>query len=263
MRPLDSWDIIMLDSAEDDSANEATEVEQLRLTIIRLEEERRLIFDENMQLKEMLKREVSKAESSDKKNTNIINEYKLIRQRLEGQLLGSRSELEALKAQISSCEKCSNIPAATDSTQLQGDQSQNLPTSDVAALIEQIRVLELELAQTKLAQVEAECRNQDLTHQIRATEVELNAAKNSWSPWLTKTLSSIKEAANKKDFTHFSYPHSNNTSSSTPSFISHINTLRRESAPVKHDVYANCDIRRDSVPVTKDSQSCNNLKSHN
>ncbi|XP_031335344.1 rab GTPase-activating protein 1-like isoform X2 [Photinus pyralis] len=259
----DSWDIIMLDSAEDDSANEATEVEQLRLTIIRLEEERRLIFDENMQLKEMLKREVSKAESSDKKNTNIINEYKLIRQRLEGQLLGSRSELEALKAQISSCEKCSNIPAATDSTQLQGDQSQNLPTSDVAALIEQIRVLELELAQTKLAQVEAECRNQDLTHQIRATEVELNAAKNSWSPWLTKTLSSIKEAANKKDFTHFSYPHSNNTSSSTPSFISHINTLRRESAPVKHDVYANCDIRRDSVPVTKDSQSCNNLKSHN
>ena len=30
-----------------------------------------------------------------------------------------------------------------------------------------IRELELELAQTKLALVETECKNQDLTHQVR------------------------------------------------------------------------------------------------
>ncbi|KAF5273077.1 hypothetical protein FQR65_LT04819 [Abscondita terminalis] len=259
----DSWDIIMLDSAEDDSANEATEVEQLRLTIIRLEEERRLMFDENVQLKEILKREVAKAENNDKKNANVINDYKLIRQRLEGQLLATRSELESLKAQIGGCEKCTtkmkDLNAENNMVKASGDQQRPVNIDDPSALLEQIRGLELELAQTKLAQVEAECRNQDLTHQIRATEVELNAAKNSWSPWLSKTLSSIKEAANKKDFTHFPYPQSHNPSSA-PSFISHIN-IRRDSVPIKTEYYEQCD-RRDSAPVIKDSQSCNNLKSH-
>ena len=39
---------------------------------------------------------------------------------------------------------------------------------------------------------------QDLTHQLHATASELQAARNSW-PWLSKTLSSIKEAANKRE----------------------------------------------------------------
>nr|CAD7266711.1 unnamed protein product [Timema shepardi] len=64
---------------------------------------------------------------------------------------------------------------------------------------ERIRELELELAQTKLAHVEAECRNQDLVHQLHAAAAELQVAKNSWPPWLHKTLSSIKEVANKKE----------------------------------------------------------------
>lgn len=38
---------------------------------------------------------------------------------------------------------------------------------------------------------------QDLTHQLHATASELQAARNSW-PWLSKTLSSIKEAATKE-----------------------------------------------------------------
>lgn len=98
MRPVDSWDIIMLDSEAADSAErEASEVEQLRITVTRLEEERRLMLDENAQLKEMLKREVAKADINDKKNANIINDYKLVRQRLEGQLLATRAELDALK----------------------------------------------------------------------------------------------------------------------------------------------------------------------
>lgn len=37
-----------------------------------------------------------------------------------------------------------------------------------------------------------------MTHQLHATASELQAARNSW-PWLSKTLSSIKEAANKRD----------------------------------------------------------------
>ena len=76
------------------------------------------------------------------------------------------------------------------------------------------RELELELAQTKLALVETECKNQDLTHQFTVTQVP----EIPWSPifdpflkpyqdfkgsssgpqsntWLSKTLSSIKEVA--------------------------------------------------------------------
>lgn len=102
---------------------------------------------------------------------------------------------------------------------------------------------------------------QDLTHQLRATELELNTTKNTWPPWLSKTLSSIKEVANKKEFTNFSYSHSN-MPTSAPSFISHINSFRRESAPLKNETY-DFDVRRDSAPVIKDSQSCSSLKTQN
>ena len=39
---------------------------------------------------------------------------------------------------------------------------------------------------------------QDLTHQLHATMMELQTARNTW-PWLSKTLTSIKEAANKRE----------------------------------------------------------------
>lgn len=87
--------------------------------------------------------------------------------------------------------------------------------------------------------------------------MELNAAKNSWPPWLSKTLSSIKEVANKKDFSSIvSQPNIPNT---TPTFISHINAVRRESVPIKKENVNTMDIRRDSAPVIKDSQSCSSL----
>lgn len=57
-----------------------------------------------------------------------------------------------------------------------------------------IRELELELAQTKLALVEAECKNQDLVHQLNSAIVELQTSK---STWFQKTLTSIKEATVK------------------------------------------------------------------
>jgi len=38
-------------------------------------------------------------------------------------------------------------------------------------------------------------------HQLHSALAELQAARNSWSPWLHKTLSSIKEVANKKELT--------------------------------------------------------------
>ncbi|KAH0807709.1 hypothetical protein GEV33_015082 [Tenebrio molitor] len=192
-------DFIALKEAADNAESEANEVQQLRVTLARNEEERKLMLDEIVQLKEMLKREVDQAEMEKKNNATIINDYKLIRQRLDSQLHAVRTELAHLKFKMSGCEKCSLSVEETKERNEDGDDNGS----------ERVRELELELAQTKLAQVEAECRNQDLIHRLRTTEIELTTAKNSWPPWLSKTLSSIKEVANKKDFANFTYQSSN------------------------------------------------------
>lgn len=106
---------------------------------------------------------------------------------------------------------------------------------------------------------------------MRATELELTTAKNSWPPWLSKTLSSIKEVANKKDF-NFTYGTNLNQSQPTATFVSHVNpsftsannvvATRRDSVPCKTERLT--DSRRDSAPLLiKDSQSCSSLKTHN
>lgn len=59
--------------------------------------------------------------------------------------------------------------------------------------MDRIRELELELAQTKLAQVEAECKNQDLNHQLNSTLTEVHANKGSWQPWFSKTFNTLQE----------------------------------------------------------------------
>lgn len=98
MPPLDSWDIIMLDSeAAQKEESKATELEQLQMTVTRYEEERKLMLDEISQLKGMLKREVTQAESEKKTNLGVINEYKLVRQRLDSQLNATKAELDLLK----------------------------------------------------------------------------------------------------------------------------------------------------------------------
>jgi hypothetical protein len=248
----DGWEIIMLDSeAADNAESEANEVQQLRVTLARNEEERKLMLDEIVQLKEMLKREVDQAEMEKKNNATIINDYKLIRQRLDSQLHAVRTELAHLKFKMSGCEKCSLSVEETKERNEDGDDNGS----------ERVRELELELAQTKLAQVEAECRNQDLIHRLRTTEIELTTAKNSWPPWLSKTLSSIKEVANKKDFANFTYQ-SSNVPASAPSFISHVNAIRRESMPLRNEHSNIKEQRRESTPIIKDSQSCSSLKTH-
>lgn len=62
----------------------------------------------------------------------------------------------------------------------------------------QIRDLELELAEKKLALVQSECKTQELTHQLNSTMIELQSSKNTW---LQKTFNSLKEVTNttKKD----------------------------------------------------------------
>ncbi|VEN58730.1 unnamed protein product [Callosobruchus maculatus] len=244
-------DFIALKEAVEHKENEASEVEQLRMTVSRYEEERKLMMDEISQLKDMLKREVNQADTDKKTNSAMINDYKLIRQRLDAQLRTVKAELEDIKTKITSCEKCTEFLKKDEKDPLRG-------SGDPIKGEERIRELELELAQTKLALVEAECRNQNLTHQLRAAEIELQTAKNSWPPWLSKTLTSIKEVANKKDFPNFNVSQPG-LPNATPTFVSHINAVRRESVPIRTDRIA--ENRRDSAPsVIKDSHSCTSLK---
>jgi len=101
--------------------------------------------------------------------------------------------------QIKTCDNCSKLLTADG--QLKKIVAAESPMVDgmdeLAEKDRLVRELELELAQTKLALVESECRTQDLTHQLNAAITEIQASK---STWLNKTLSSIREVtATKKD----------------------------------------------------------------
>ena len=101
------------------------------------------------------------------------------------------------QAQIQQCDNCSELVSPCgqfkklEAVQTEADLDPQLVEKERI-----VRELELELAQTKLALVESECKTQDLTHQLNAAIGELQASKNTW---FHKTLTSIKEATAKKE----------------------------------------------------------------
>lgn len=145
------------------------------MTVQRMDEERKLHCDEISQLKEMLKREVTKADADNKRNEKIISDYKQICQRLDLEQGHLKTELASLKKQMRDCEKCCQILSGADGKvdegllgvsgallEAAGDGAckDGKGGDEMVSETNRIRELELELAQTKLAQVEAECRNQ-------------------------------------------------------------------------------------------------------
>lgn len=161
-----------LDKAED--LNDALEKEIASNTkqIQEDQNEKNRLAEEAEQLKGVLKREVEKLESDIHLKDVIIADYKAITAQLSAKLeKGGVKEKEG-------------EPIAE-----KGDVG-----SPLEKAMERIRELELELAQTKLALVETECKNQDLTHHFNTSYqvAQTNAGTNKW---FTKTLSSIKEVA--------------------------------------------------------------------
>ncbi|XP_058839083.1 rab GTPase-activating protein 1-like isoform X2 [Topomyia yanbarensis] len=147
----------------------------------------------------------------EKKNSGIIVDYKQIIQRQEHENNKLHQMLEDLTKTVSLCSKCSSsIPKSSPLHKSYGKNLQNSnnennndqtihqennlgPLDPLLIATQRIRELELELAQTKLAQVEAECKNQDLHHQLNATLTEMQTHRSSWQPWFSKTLNSIQE----------------------------------------------------------------------
>ncbi|XP_045428008.1 rab GTPase-activating protein 1 isoform X6 [Pipistrellus kuhlii] len=187
-----------LDNAEEKADALNKELLMTKQKLIDAEEEKRRLEEESAQLKEMCRRELDKAESEIKKNSSIIGDYKQIcsqlSERLEKQQTANKVEIEKIRQKVDDCERCreffnkegriKGISAAKEVLDEDTDEEKE-------TLKNQLREMELELAQTKLQLVEAECKIQDLEHHLGLALNEVQAAKKTW---FNRTLSSIKTA---------------------------------------------------------------------
>ncbi|KAL2076604.1 hypothetical protein ACEWY4_027798 [Coilia grayii] len=186
-----------LDNAEEKADALNKELLMTKQKLVDSEDEKRRLEEESAQLKEMCRRELDKSESEIKKNGSIIGEYKQIcsqlSERLEKQQTANRGELEKIRLKVEGCEKCSVLFSTEGRLKVApvsaGGGACADPDLEKEELQNQLREMELELAQTKLQLVEAECKIQDLEHHLGLALSEVQAAKKTW---FNRTLSSIK-----------------------------------------------------------------------
>ncbi|XP_013782186.1 rab GTPase-activating protein 1-like isoform X2 [Limulus polyphemus] len=190
-----------LDTTEDKAETLGKELLSTKTSLVEAEDEKKRLESE---LKEMCRRELQRTETEITRNNTIISEYKQIcshlSTRLEREQNTSKEAVEQLKNLLKGCDHCYKLLENQDIFKRGSQKKINTAkTTDKAPELldtdKQIRELELELAQTKLALVESECKNQDLTHQLNTALQELQASKNTW---FHKTLSSIRDAARKE-----------------------------------------------------------------
>ncbi|XP_076042421.1 rab GTPase-activating protein 1-like isoform X3 [Oratosquilla oratoria] len=183
-----------LDKLEDRCENLNKDVGTANCLLAEVEEEKRRLQNEALKVKELLKREVEKGDGESQRNAAIIADYKKIcsqlSDRLDKEQAANTRTINLYKAKVATCEHCSGLlsPVTGPPPEIGTDES-----PAITKLQQQIRELELELAQTKLALVESECKNQDLTHQLTTAMTELQATKNTWLQKTLTSISSLKE----------------------------------------------------------------------
>ncbi|XP_052505456.1 rab GTPase-activating protein 1 isoform X2 [Budorcas taxicolor] len=187
-----------LDNAEEKADALNKELLMTKQKLIDAEEEKRRLEEESAQLKEMCRRELDKAESEIKKNSSIIGDYKQIcsqlSERLEKQQAANKVEIEKIRQKVDDCERCREFFNKEGRIKGMGSAKEVVDEDtdeEKETLKNQLREMELELAQTKLQLVEAECKIQDLEHHLGLALNEVQAAKKTW---FNRTLSSIKTA---------------------------------------------------------------------
>uniref|UniRef100_A0A8C1WUB9 Rab GTPase-activating protein 1 n=1 Tax=Cyprinus carpio TaxID=7962 RepID=A0A8C1WUB9_CYPCA len=132
-----------LDNAEEKSDALNKELLITKQKLVESEDEKRRLEEESAQLKEMCRRELDKSESEIKKNSSIIGEYKQMK--------------------VEGCEKCSILFSKEGRLKVLSapkEGSEEDTDEEKEVLKNQLREMELELAQTKLQLVEAECKIQ-------------------------------------------------------------------------------------------------------
>ncbi|VDM09888.1 unnamed protein product [Wuchereria bancrofti] len=197
-----------LDTAEDSVESLQGQLERCMRTAKDLEDENNGLRTEYDQVKEMCRREVLRLESEGSRSQGIISNYKEIcsdlSYRLEKQQDSFKAQRTRIAGVVSHCEQCSTA-LAEFTEQVNGSPSKKLSSMEDGCgfkMIElmdkleeseqRIRQLELSLAQTKLELVEAQCRNQDLSHQMNAS-ISGDNDSSRHAAWLKKTISSIRD----------------------------------------------------------------------
>lgn len=161
---------------------------------INVEMERLKVINNQMQLeKETLETQLNEAranyEEAEKATAHyasVARDYREICARLDRQL-------HVLQDTVKDCVTCSMKLTPKDNKEAEkGDGNLEGTTDTETRLRQKICDLELELAQVKLAHVQAQCSNQELSHQLSAALNEVQAAMNNQkqtvAPWLVRTL---------------------------------------------------------------------------
>lgn len=243
-----------LDDLEDKNDHLIKEVNQSQMFNRELEEERKRLLEEVNQLKEVCRREVVSSEKEITRQSSIITDYKSICSQLSHRLEKMQSchqqKVDRILQSIRSCETChqnaslvandqlvnGGVNGSVSSSQNQSLDSTILPSSpstssnDEESLDKRVRELELELAQTKLALVEAECINQDLVHEARELRDQIVASQQHHSKptWIHKTLTTIREA--RHAVKERSQQHQQATTPTTPTSTSNRNSVSRSNS---------------------------------
>lgn len=187
-----------LDNAEEKADALNKELLMTKQKLVDAEDEKKRLENEAAQLKEMCRRELDKAELEIKKNSSIISDYKQIcsqlSKRLERQQIGNKADLDQIRGKVEGCDRCRELFSKEGTLKIVStskDISEEYQDKEKELLKHQLREMELELAQTKLQLVEAECKIQDLEHHLGLALNEVQAAKKTW---FNRTISSIKTA---------------------------------------------------------------------
>ncbi|KAM9787876.1 rab GTPase-activating protein 1-like [Syngnathus typhle] len=207
-----------LDKAEDRVEKLTSDLFLTRRELQATEEEKQGKEEEATMLKEVLRRELERAEQEVKRSSGIIADYKQIctqlTARLEVQQDAHLEEVRSLKIAVMACPHCRHHMAECQEGETSNSKSDASPSHDnntvpkwdrrhsdpteaelrrenqeTASLKTQIRKLEKELALTKLQVVEANCKIQELEHERGILANDLQDAKNNW---ISKAFTSLR-----------------------------------------------------------------------
>ncbi|XP_035429691.2 rab GTPase-activating protein 1-like isoform X4 [Spodoptera frugiperda] len=168
---------------------ESAEKEKINVELERL----KVINTQLLQEKELLEAQLTEARTNSEESQKeaahfsaVARDYREICARLDKQL-------HTMQDYVKDCVSCSVKLAQKDNKEEEqkGDDKEGSSETE-ARLRQRVRDLELELAQVKLAHVQAQCSNQELSHQLTVALNEVQSAvnqKQTVAPWLVRTLS--------------------------------------------------------------------------
>jgi len=198
-----------LDSTEDQLESALSMVERKTKECTELEEQAKIMREESDMVKDRCRREMTRLESEVSRANSLSTDYKKIvgdhSRRIDELQKKYNDEKKMVSLRISSCNSCSqaladwlvesprkrNSNGSTASSPDDGPGS--LTVMDLMEKLEEkqqeIHQIEMELAETKLALVQALCHNQEISHQMSTSVTSEPGGK----AWFKKTISSIRE----------------------------------------------------------------------